>query len=186
MRFYKLFLLVMLLSVGSTFSNSYANVVYSNRSSIEINVPIDRKTPIKKQRKKLRNKRYKKKVSKIVRKIKKTQSAGEIIGSIILFLLLFLPIAFIIIGGVTGGLGWIIAGCIIMGLWLLLGYLFIITQYSIIPFLGVILCSFFLLACLALFIWALIAILPLILTISIIFGSAAILGFLLMLIMWIA
>lgn len=179
MNLSKFFLLTLLLIIGTVSTNSYANIVYQN-SSTEAGYPIDKKKPVKKKRERLRKKVQKKFFFKKAKKINRTQTAGEIIGTTVLILLFLLPIILVVIGGITGGLGWIIAGSILIGLWLIWGYVLIFSKYSWLPYLGLIIFLFFFLACFALFLWALITVLPLILTLSIVFGSIAILGFLLL------
>jgi hypothetical protein len=178
MRLYKRLLLVLLLSIGNVSSSSYANVVYSN-SKTEVNCPVDRKKPVKKKgRKKFRKKAQKKSFFRITKKNHKSQLARSIIEIIVLLLILLLPMALIIIGGITGGIGWIIAGSILLGLMLVFGYLLALSEYYLAIPIGMLILGTVFLTCLALLIWALIASLPLILLLSIIFGSIALLGFL--------
>lgn len=181
MQFSRLFLLISIFVLGSISTSSYANIVYSDTTVVETSYPVDKKNPAKKKKKRFRKKLRKKALFKAPEKVNKTQDAGAIIGITSIILILLLPIIFIIIGGLTGGLGWLIAGSILMGLSLILGYLLISIQITPFPYLGLIICLFFLLACLAFFLWALITALPLIFTLSIIFGSIAILGLLLLL-----
>jgi len=180
MRLYKHLLLVLLLSIGNVSSSSYANVVYSN-SKTEVNCPVDRKKPVKKKgRKKFRKKAQKKSFFRITKtkKSHKSQLEGAVIEFTVLLLLLLLPMALIIIGGITGGIGWIIAGSILLGLLLILGYILALSDYHLTVTVGLLILGVIFLTCLALLIWALIASFPLILILSIIFGSIALLGFL--------
>lgn len=181
MQFPRLFLLISIFVLGSISTSSYANIVYSDTTVVETSYPVDKKKPVKKKKKRFRKKFGKKALFKAPEKVNKTQDAVTIIAISAIILILLLPLIFIIIGGLTGGLGWIIAGAILMGLSLISGYLLIFTRVAPFPIFGLIICLFFLLVCLAFFFWALIAVLPLIFTLSIIFGSIALLGLLLLL-----
>jgi hypothetical protein len=178
MQFSRLFLLVFIFFLGSISTSSYANLVYEDTTSLETSYLADKKNPVKKKKRRLRKKMKRKAFFRAPDKVNKTQAAGIAIAISVIILLLLVPVILFIIGGLTGGLGWFITGAILMGIWLVFGYLLIFIRSAPFPFLGLIICLFFLLACLAFFFWALIAVLPFFLTLSIIFGSIAILGLL--------
>jgi hypothetical protein len=178
MQFPRLFLLISIFLLGSISTSSYANLVYKNATSVETSYPVDKKKTVKKKKKRLRKKMRKRAFFRAPDKVNKTQAAGVAIAISVLILLLLVPVILFIIGGLTGGLGWFIAGAILMGIWLVFGYILIFIRSAPFPFLGLVICLFFLLACLAFFFWALIAALPFLLTLSIIFGSIVILGLL--------
>jgi hypothetical protein len=178
MQFSRLFLLISIFLLGSISTNSYANVVYQDTTVVETVYPVDKKSPVKKKKKKFRKKIRKKALFRAPEKVNETQDFLTVIV-IVLALILLLPVIFIIVGGLTGGLGWFIAGAILMGLWLITGYSLGITRSVTFGTFGLIICLVLFLACLAFFFWALIVSLPLLFTLSIVFGSIALIGFLL-------
>jgi hypothetical protein len=181
MQFPRLFLLISIFLLGSISTSSYANLVYGNATSVETSYPVDKKKTLRKRKKRLRKKMRNKAFFRAPDNVNKTQDNRVTIILSISILILLLPIISFIIGGLTGGLGWLIVGATLMVLWLILGYLFAFIRTAPFPFFGLIICLFLLLACLAFFFWAFIAGLPTLLVFSVIFGSIAILGLLVLL-----
>lgn len=106
------------------------------------------------------------------------QNFGTVLSAIaILVLLAGAPITFIW-GGIFGGVRWFIFGVITTTLWLVLGFIIILTRDPYLYDLGWIIFLMSTLVFLGLFIWALFATLPVLLVFSIIFGRLSLIGLL--------
>ncbi|BDS12445.1 hypothetical protein [Aureispira anguillae] len=172
-------LLLLVLFFGSTMVSIHGSPSikeYHPIAAREFSPPVEKKAPIKKRKKKRIKKRLKFKQKKQYRSPLQTTGNVFIPIMILVLLLLFLPIAFMIMGGILGGIGWIYAGIIISCLWLTLAYFLIFINYSPFPYIGLLISLFFILASVALLIWGLIAILPIINIVSIILGSIALIA----------
>lgn len=173
MTTYRLALLI-ILCLGSFISPSFSSpkLHHNNQSllaSREFTPPVEKKNLHKKYKKRRGKKRLKFKPNSIHRS-KTTISPFIAFLLLVLILLVFLfPFISIIVGGILGLAGWVYAGFIIGCLSLILTCFLVFKE----PYSALTISIFYILASLALVIWGLIALLPIINIVSIIIGSIA-------------
>ncbi|MFK7796564.1 MAG: hypothetical protein AB8E82_03860 [Aureispira sp.] len=185
---FKVLTILLLLIISGNCTHSYANLVYSNTPSTTNNTapPPAKKKKAKKRKKKQKYHsafRFKRNRTSLTTKEALNSGMSSIIlGLLALLIILLIAPALFIIGGLTGGIGWFIAGSIIALIWITLGAVFgfisygsgIIAGVAFVLGMGILLVH--LLGFLSLFIWALVANLSLLLIFSIIWGGLALLG----------
>lgn len=186
----KVVTILLLLIISGNCTHSYANLVYSK---IEPSTNNTLPPPAKKKKAKRQKKHQKSrsilhfKHNKALFKTKTIlgQDAthnGLAVGIFAFLLILLIPLALFIVGGLTGGVGWFIAGSILAFIWVVTGYIFGFASYGagigagITLLLSLSILVTTLLSFLGLFIWALAANLSLLLILSIIWGGLALLG----------
>lgn len=102
--------------------------------------------------------------------------AGPLFSFLLVVLLLLAVPGLFLIGGLTGGIGWLIAGAVAATLWLFFTYLIVLLKALYIYDFGLPVFIFLSAVFIAGFIWALIAALPVLLILSGIFGGLALIG----------
>lgn len=164
---------------------AHANLAYTSNST-DTKQCIDHNKPPKKKSVKERIKRAEKwwfsfKHPSNTQAVSDWGELGMVLGVLLILLSLFFPGVAFIVGGISGMLGWWIAGSIVAGLWLGLCFIFTLvnTDYNgagdifsfIIYVASIILYG-------SLLIWALNTMMPVLAALSIIFGSIALIGIL--------
>ncbi len=109
-------------------------------------------------------------------------SGGAIFEVILLILLLLAVPSLFVLGVVTGGIGWFIAGAVLTALWLFFAYFTVLLKVFYIYGYGSGIFAVLAVTFIAFFIWAILATLPTLLIFSAILGGLALIGLLIYLI----
>lgn len=107
-----------------------------------------------------------------------TMSLVPILSTILIILLLLAIPSLFLIGGLTGGIGWLISGTIGAVLWLLLAYTIVLLKEPYSYSLGLVIFIFLATSFIANLIWALLSGLSILLILSAILGGLALIGIL--------
>jgi hypothetical protein len=186
----KVVTILLLLIISGNCTHSYANLVYSKVVPSTNNAPSP---PVKKKKAKKHTKKQKHRsifhfkknaTHRNTKAALKNGATGVILGLLVFLIILLIAPALFVVGGITGGVGWFIAGSIIAFIWITLGTIVgflsygsgIVASITFILGIGILLVN--LLGFLGLFIWALAANLSLLLILSIIWGGFALLSIL--------
>lgn len=105
-----------------------------------------------------------------------TVMVGPLISFLLVALLLLAVPTLFLIGGLIGGIGWLIIGAVAATIWLFLAYLIALLKAPYVYDFGLIIFIFLSAVFIAGFVWALIAVLPTLLIFSGIFGGLALIG----------